>query len=223
MRSEYSISRYYVARRQVIDGYLTLRKRLQNAEGRGAGEPGPASLPAVPDVELPCSRSGVAGSEARGRRAPGTHAASVCFSAQMAGAAEASRNPRFCLLSPTLALYSPSLPPHASNAAAAHAGSGHPGSAGPVRGGCAAATEAAGRGTGPSWEPRPPVLAYFHTRGVLGAQGLLPGGILANNCPRPHAPSPSSGPAARAAGPAAGTRGSPRAWCRVSPLRTRPP
>ncbi|ELK15002.1 hypothetical protein PAL_GLEAN10016484 [Pteropus alecto] len=72
-------------------------------QSRGAGEPRPVFLPAVPGEELPCSRSGVAGSEARRRRAPETHAASVCFSAQMAGAAEASRNLRFCLLSPALA------------------------------------------------------------------------------------------------------------------------
>lgn len=44
----------------------------------GADEPGPAFLPAVPDVELSRSCSGVAGGATRRWRAPGTHAASVC-------------------------------------------------------------------------------------------------------------------------------------------------
>lgn len=37
MRSEYSISRYYVARRQVIDGYLTFDFKKTTSKCRGSG------------------------------------------------------------------------------------------------------------------------------------------------------------------------------------------
>ena len=79
-RSEYSISRHCVARRQAIGGYLTFdfRKMTSKCRDLGSRRAGPAFLPAVPDGELSCSRGRVAGSVERRWRAPGAHAASGC-------------------------------------------------------------------------------------------------------------------------------------------------
>lgn len=79
---------------------------------------------------------------------------SVCLrSAQMAGAAEASRNLRHCCISPTLDRHPPSPP---SSWSEAHLGSGHPAPRGAMRG-----------GLGSLWQGRRSLLGGSVTRAGL--------------------------------------------------------